>query len=227
MRRLQLVEQGDLDAEPGSHPWAVAIRNKLLLLLSHAETTESNVSTYLDLFIQYEAYKQLEDESGRPFDSLEEFIKTRKPFGLDDNERIKLWARNARQRVEAAASETTGEVLPVGAPRGNVNALKDRVIASATTVETNGKFSHLNSTQFDRAKKNGISDRTQRKLDYLARNATDLLHKVQDGELSADRAYKMARGIKDPTPLDLLKKQWRKANHEEKIKFLEWVENNQ
>jgi hypothetical protein len=75
----------------------------------------------------------------------------------------------AALRVTAAAGTTTGEVLP----SGKVNQWSG-ILPS--------------QTQRARAEAAGISERTQRKLDRLARDRPDLLAEVRAGRLSAHRA---------------------------------------
>lgn len=53
------------------------------------------------------------------------------------------------------------------------------------------------------AESNGISSRTQRKLDRLARDRPDLLERVQHGEQSAHRATVEAGIIRVPMALEV------------------------
>lgn len=205
MTKLTINEVGDITAQPGTKEWAVGVKNKLLYLLEEVKTTEKHIDPYLDLMDKHKGYQQLENENGRPFENVEQFIRARYPFGLNDDERIKQWAARARERIAGAAEETTGDIIPKHSNQYTV----DRQIAYP---------------QEARAQQNGISPRTQKKLDHLARNRPDLLEQVKNQELSADRAYKIARGIKDPTPLDKLKKEWVKADKQEQLAFLQWIE---
>jgi hypothetical protein len=75
----------------------------------------------------------------------------------------------AALRIEAAAGATTGAVLPGGKVNQWSGILPDQ-------------------TQRARAEAAGISERTQRKLDRLARVRPDLLEKVRAGRMSAHRA---------------------------------------
>jgi hypothetical protein len=68
-------------------------------------------------------------------------------------------ASAASERGQKAAAATTGEVLPEGRPPKE-------------------KLGKLPSSQDDRATENGVSLRTQRKLDTLAREHPDLHAKV-------------------------------------------------
>lgn len=75
-------------------------------------------------------------------------------------------------------------------------------------------------TQQERAQQNGVSHYTQKKLDYLAGNAEDLLAAVQAGTLSAHRAYQLAKGKPLETPLATLHRAWRKVSPEDRRRFL-------
>jgi hypothetical protein len=76
-------------------------------------------------------------------------------------------------RIEAAAGATTGEVLAA------VGFVAER---------QKGRQIRDPRSQAARAKENGVSTYTQRKLDALARKRPDLLDEVRAGRLSAHRA---------------------------------------
>jgi hypothetical protein len=82
----------------------------------------------------------------------------------------------AALRVEAAAKATMGAVLPAH-------------------VHPDGQSSHHRQTE--RASRAGISVRTQRKLDRLAKVRPDLLAEVRAGRLSAHRAALEAGIVKE------------------------------
>lgn len=116
----------------------------------------------------------------------------------------------ASEAMIAAARKTTGEVLPRG---GDQKSEKRKSIGNLPI-----------DTQTARATQNGISPRTQRKLDRLARDYPPLLEKVQRGELSVHRAAQEAGFVKMATPLDMLKRAWAKASPEEQRQFLAFVQ---
>jgi hypothetical protein len=66
---------------------------------------------------------------------------------------------------------------------------------------------------------NGLSTRSQRKLDYLYGHAPALLAQVKAGTMSIHRAYTQARDIQE-TPLTTLHRVWRKVEPEERLRFL-------
>jgi hypothetical protein len=86
----------------------------------------------------------------------------------------------AAPRVGAAARATTGAVLPAHRPREESRHVADL-------------------SQPARAKAAGVSVRTQRKLDRLARERPDLLAEVRAGRLSAHRAAIEAGVVRKPT----------------------------
>ena len=81
----------------------------------------------------------------------------------------------------------------------------------------NPQFADL--TQAERAKRNGISQRQQEKLDAIARKSKSLLKKVQAGKLSVHAAYKEVGNINDPTPFETVERLWPKLTPEQKDKI--------
>lgn len=102
-------------------------------------------------------------------------------------------------KVQAAAAKTTGDVLPEGRPK------KTSQIATLS--------------QAAKAKANGVSKRTQEKLDRLAREFPKLHAQVKSGELSCHAASVQAGIVKVKTPLDQLKHWWGKASEKERAAF--------
>lgn len=108
-----------------------------------------------------------------------------------------------RRIIREAAANTTGEVLP----RGDTRYQPERI-----------------KSQTERATANGVSIRTQAKLDYLARQAPELLELVKCGQLSVDRAYKQSRGIRRKlTPLERVQRLWAKASPGDRLAIARWV----
>lgn len=98
--------------------------------------------------------------------------------------------------TEREANQAAGEVLA----NPNVKRGGDRGVNQHGQWEANGKFPI--ATQVDRAESNGVSDRTQRKLDRLAKERPDLLARVKAGEMKVNRAAIEAGIVKKPTPLE-------------------------
>ena len=106
-------------------------------------------------------------------------------------------------RWALAAQQTTGEVLPAG---------RSKEIDKLSI-----------SSQPQRAQQNGVGVVAQKKLDRLARDYPVLHEEVKAGHLSVHRAGIQAGFVKVCSPLNLLKRDWGKASHEERESFLEWV----
>jgi hypothetical protein len=105
-------------------------------------------------------------------------------------------------KVQSAAANTTGDIL-----------LKH--------VKPDRQFAY--QKQSSRAKANGISPRTQRTLDRLARDFKPLHAKVISGELSCHAAAVQAGIVKVKTPLQQLLHWWLIASPAEQKQFMEAV----
>lgn len=212
MKTKIIDELGDITATPGTREWAIGVKRKLILLIQERKATESHMTPYLELLEEHEGYRRLEDEGGKTFGSIADFINARYPFGLDGDDRVKSWIARAKERVMNAARGTTGEALQ---PERDGQSGKYKPMSNLDI-----------GTQASKAKQSGVSRYTQHKLDHVARSRPDLLEQVQTGQLSAHKAYKIAKDIGEPAPLDHLRKWWGKATNEEKIQFLNWIEPN-
>jgi hypothetical protein len=138
---------------------------------------------------EFRIYDRLPDPA-HPYGSLDAMLKAE--IGVMEAEGTRVI--DARERSRLAAVNTTGkEKLPVGNPTGaNQHQAKEEF----------GKFP--NSSQSERGRKNGITDRTQGKIDRLARDFPEYHAKVRAGELSVHGAC-IAAGIAQrtvPLPLD-------------------------
>jgi hypothetical protein len=159
---------------------------------------------------QYRIFERVPPEA--PYGSLDALLRTE--IGCTEAEsRV-----NVRQRVQGAAENTTGEVLPRGNPTG-ANQHKQ--------PEENRKLRNSSrATQAERAKANGVSKRTQEKLDALARQRPDLLKKVQAGEMSTHAAAVQAGIEKVKSPRQLAEAAFRQMSAEEADDFLAWCREN-
>jgi hypothetical protein len=163
---------GDLTAAPGSRAWAVAVRLELLGSLHDNESSAQRLHRLLQLMQQHGGFAELQDEEeGNPFADFAAFCLARPPFGMglhpNDLDGIvkERMQQQTRVRVQSAAQETSGNVLPQGNSTERHQQTKDL-------------------RQQNRARKHGISIATQHRLDWLARHRPDLLKQVQDGTLS-------------------------------------------
>lgn len=77
-----LGNAGELNAPPGSRPWAIAVRLELQSALHDAAFNAQQLKAWGDLMKQFCGYHQLVDERGKPFNTYEELCKAKPPFGL-------------------------------------------------------------------------------------------------------------------------------------------------
>lgn len=119
--------------------------------------------------------------------------------------------RTSRTRIQKAAQSTTGEVLSRGG-------------------DHSGKSGRKIATQAERAAANGISVRTQAKLDHLARHCPEKLAAVAAGKISADQAYRAVRGNTSTRALTLaerierLRRLLDSATPEQREQIVRWIE---
>lgn len=103
-----LGETGDLAAEPGSRPWAIAMRLEIAALLHKEEASAGRLAWLTQAMETHAGYRQLADHQGRPFTSWRAFCEAKAPWGLGYdpamltriiNERL-----TAQQRAEQPAT---------------------------------------------------------------------------------------------------------------------------
>lgn len=103
-RIAALEETGDLDAEPGSRPWAVAVRLKAHAALRDERSKAGHLSRLLDLIKEHRGYRVLSDERGEPFESYEAFCRAEIPFGLGYDADVITAIIHERKSAEARAA---------------------------------------------------------------------------------------------------------------------------
>jgi hypothetical protein len=118
--------------------------------------------------------------------------------------------------------DVLGEEMPI--PAELARRVGERYLAEATgSTPKGGRPKTTESvvlTQVARAKKNSVGVDSQRKLDYLATHAPDLLADVQTGILSTHAAYQRAKGQIPETPLTLLHRAWCRVPPEDRVRFV-------
>ena len=82
------------------------------------------------------------------------------------------------------------------------------------------------SSQSARADSNGISDRTQRKLDRLAKDRPDLLDRVKAKELSVQAAAIEAGIVKAPDIMEVAKRAIGKMTTAQRLEIFRWIAND-
>ncbi len=121
--------------------------------------------------------------------------------------------RTSRTRIQKAARTTTGDVLSRGGDHSSKS--RQKIVSQA-----------------ERAAANGISIRTQAKLDYLARYYPEKLAAVATGKISAERAYREVRGQAEGKTLtakeriERLRRLLETATPEQRSQILQWIENH-
>jgi len=157
----------------------------------------------------FQSYDEYEDVFLKPIlkdvEALRELLRKHKIGKLSDDE-----VEESAKRILAEPANKPGN------PTGSNQYQKKEELCNLH-----------NSTQSDRAKENGVSRRTQIKLDALAKDRPDLLDRVCAGELSVNRAAIEAGIVKRPTPLDELKRAWTRASEVERGEFLSWISNEE
>ena len=103
-----LGERGDLEATPGSRPWAIAVSGQIRYILRNAESSVLHAKRFIRLLEEHEGYKTLEDSRGRPFRTFAAFCQAKPPYGLGYDptviERIRAEERASRCMMEFAES---------------------------------------------------------------------------------------------------------------------------
>jgi len=183
-----LGEAGDIAAPIGSREWAIAVRGELSICLSDEASNRWRIKQLTELLQESKGYERLSNARGKPFASWRLFCVAPAPWGLNYDPDlldavIDEYNQPVALRVGQAAERTNGEVKGIG-QRGEIGP---------------GPISRN-----ERAKENGVSPTTQKRLDYLARNAPDLREAVERREIGAHKAYDQARGnVKIEIPADV------------------------
>lgn len=81
----QLIDIGDPNAPQGSEPWCRSFHQSLCRLKREGEFAVSNLKYSLRQFRDHDYFKQLIDDKGQCFQSWEQFIECREPYGLGMN----------------------------------------------------------------------------------------------------------------------------------------------
>lgn len=209
-----LGEVGDINAEPGTRPWALAMRLKIHGELREHETSVEHARNLLQLMEQYRGYAQLENTNGKKFKDLAGFCIAKPPFGLgyspDLIDRIQKEARAERPLIELIEE---AEKVPLADPHsrpGNKNANKKNAVDDVKPVLPVG------------------GNRADYLTKRIARDRPDILQKMKDGEFKSVRAAAKAAGIiKEKTALSTVIAAWKKLNDTERHQFKSWLEDNQ
>lgn len=206
MRRTSdIIETGDLYAEPGSHAWAAALRMELWRLLDSADTDHNGLNRFLDTLCEFEGWRQLPSSKGQPFASFAEFCLDRRPSGLGVSaEMVRKWCERFQWARAAQQLAVDPAVKPLGTDGGN--RIKDK----------EGSELQCNS---------GQGNSSNYLVRRLKRDAPEVAEALARGEYPSARAAAIAAGVvKVPTPLDLGKRAWAKMSRAERKEFDRWRE---
>jgi len=170
--RAALIEAkedaGDIDAAPGSRPWAVGVRWLAHAALKDERSKARHLAVLLGLIREHKGYAVLTGADGEPFASFEAFCQAPMPFGLGYDlaviERIIEERKSAEARAERA--------VPL-AEHGEAGRGRNRV-------------DNVNSTGG-----NDPNYLTAR----IARDRPDILDRMKAGEYRSVRAAALEAGI--------------------------------
>jgi hypothetical protein len=185
-------EIGSLDDPPGSPRWAIAVRVEIQHFLDQSESDAKHLENWLQAMQQHDGWKNLSNRSKRPFQSFEDFCVCKRPFGLgyskDSIDRIVSERKSAQERAKGAKP-----------------LLNQTETGRGKTLDVVNSSSGGNSADYLTAR--------------IARDHPKILERMKQGEFTSVRAAAKEAGIvKDPTPLQLLRRAWNKASKKE----LQW-----
>lgn len=150
------------------------------------------------------------------YTSLDDFIRR----GLELDPDLVYWAIEGLKTIKPEEPIGFDDAVVLGkrgAQPGNRNAAKDK-----TEDESRN---HANRSV-------GTSETVARTVARLRRDAgadglaRETLARVESGGLSANAAAVLMGWRKNPTPLALLKRDWLRANDEERVAFKSWLADN-
>jgi hypothetical protein len=188
-RRVTIVaeERGDIHAEPGTHAWAVAVRDQINLAIKDTSSRATFIKSLVELLKQHQGYKSLTGKDGKPFASFEAFCLAPSPYGLGHRPE----ELNAIILARWAAQHHAETPKPL--------MLADEVAHLAVSVrekKRNDPDYHYNHNNNDRVKTQGTSS------DYLtariARDRPDILERMKAGEFRSVRQAAIEAGIINP-----------------------------
>jgi len=185
----------------GSVLWAESVRERMQLTVRHERNTVISFTSDMACFVEHAGWKQLTNADGQPFSNFRSFALTLRPHGLGCNSKqLAIMAREAEKSISDRAMDTQGKVyLDVGPPTKDEKANCDVV-----TITETGRG---NSADYLTAR--------------IARKYPDILERMKAGEFPSVRQAAIEAGIvRVRNGFDQLLKSWRKANPEERRRFL-------
>lgn len=171
------------------------MRYAIQKLLDQHETDHERLEMCWGAFIKYEGWKILDNIKGKPFSSLADFCKARRPQGLGRNpDEIDALLK------EGAAKKTAAE----------------RAATPAVLLDGPGPATKEEKAANDKKLINGRGPTADYLTARIARDRPDILERMKAGAYPSVRQAAIAAGIvRPPTPLDMLKRAWAKASKKE------------
>ena len=196
-REAILFDPGDLSAPKGSMAWVRAVHIEAKQALNDAATTKEHVMSWVNALRENNHFRLLQDANGRQFMLWEEFCTTAQPIGLG----------YSPDAIEAIIAE-----------RASIEALAE------TTRKARDEKGGRPEKHSDKLGLPTGSTNAKRLTARIARDRPDILVRMKAGEFKSVRAAAREAGlVRDPSPLDLLRKAWKKASADERIAFKRWI----
>ena len=201
-RSSLLDEHGDLGAEPGSRPWAVAVRREIQSGLKNVKSKAEHLEVMIRGFEKHHGYKQLNDWDGNPFVSYEYFCLAKYPYGLGYSKNHIDQIVHERRSAQALAANP--EVKELGEHRRPTKEEEENKGDNVTFTERGNSSSYL--------------------VRRLKRDAPEIAEGLANGEYPSARRAAIAAGIiREPTLLEQVFKLWGKLSEEDKRIFADAV----
>lgn len=194
---------GDLCAPEGSRHWSIGMRFEIQKLLDQHKTDHELLEMCWTAFVKHQGWKELQDAKRKPFQSLADFCKAKRPHGLGRNcEEIDALLQEGAAKRTAQAMAGDDKVKPLAEPN--------------TTNQHNRAVDDVNGRP--------AGNSTAYLVRRLKRDRPDVAEALARGEYRSARAAAKAAGIvRDPSPLDLLRRAWKRASKKEREAFMDEV----
>jgi len=187
------VNYAGLHSEPGSREWIITRRSLLVACLSDIKNNRTAGQSVYDEIKRIGGWQHLEDLTGRPFRSFEEFCASPNGLGIERPE--------IERRLTAPELAQSEKVLPVlshseaGAKGGRGKKASDKITSFRGT-----------SAEY--------------LVSRLKKHHPDIAARLAAGEFKSARAAARAAGLKvDDPPLKLLRRAWKRATADERAAF--------
>ena len=207
---------GNKNAPVGSSEWCVSMHRQAMSHIDDAKTRVSWMRLDLKLIRDKQYFAKLKDKAGNAFADWADYCQYPRPWGLGFSVEV----------AEAIIAEDDGNKL--------ITTIKEEVAAQRmATVEPLAKHGNQPGEMNSRNRVDNIKSVDDTKggtsADYLAarikRDRPDIAEAVERGEYRSIRQAAIAAGIvKQNTPLDTLRRAWRKASEEERAQFRDEID---